>query len=93
VLKDNIGKGEVEISQYVSLDLVKDTLTEAGIGDLNSLADKAQAAVTDTAWNNLWQLIAKSAATVLSGGKLNWVSLSLGLVEIVFQKLYGKKEL
>jgi len=48
---------------------------------LDQIADKVQAGITDNNWNSLWQIGAKSAAQWLSQGKLDWVSLAMGLVE------------
>jgi hypothetical protein len=107
ILKENYQKGKdyvtalvgekLNLSNEAAQQLIMAALNEAGINvstldeGFNQLAEKAQNAVTSTAWNNLWQLLAKSVATILSGGKLDWVSLSLGLIEIAYQDLFGKK--
>lgn len=52
---------------------------------LNKLADNLQAGITDEGWNGLWEVAAKSAASWLSTGSLNWVTLGLGVVEFAVQ--------
>jgi hypothetical protein len=52
---------------------------------LDHIADKVQAGVTDNKWNAIWQDIAKFAAGYLTQGKLDWVTLSLGIIEYALQ--------
>lgn len=52
---------------------------------LDHIADKIQAGVTDNKWNAIWQDIAKFAAGYLTQGKLDWVTLSLGIIEYALQ--------
>lgn len=52
---------------------------------LDHIADTVQAGVTDNKWNALWQDVAKFAANYLTQGKLDWVTLSIGIIEYVFQ--------
>lgn len=108
IIKDGYTKGEDFIIQEISsktalptelvtpiiLTALKDmqinvTSVQAG---LNALADKVQAGLTDNGWNALWQNLAKFSATAVSGGGLNWVGLSLGLVEFAFQHFIKAKQ-
>jgi|GEM_PF-3514296 hypothetical protein len=57
---------------------------------LDSIANKVQDGVTDNEWNSLWQTGAQFAASYLSGGSLNWVSLSLGVIEFAYQHFIKK---
>lgn len=57
---------------------------------LDHIADKVQAGVTDNKWNAIWQDVAKFAATYLTQGSLDWVSLSLGVIEYAFQTFVKK---
>lgn len=53
---------------------------------LDHIADQIQAGITDNAWNGLWQNVAKFAASWMSTGSVNWVTLSMGVIEFVLQK-------
>lgn len=55
---------------------------------LNKLADSLQAGITDSGWNGLWETVAKAAATWLSIGSINWVTLALGVLEIAYQQVF-----
>lgn len=52
---------------------------------LDKLADALQNGITDEGWNGLWEVAAKSAASWMATGSLNWVTLGLGVVEFAFQ--------
>jgi len=77
-----------DIARGVILHVGKDLGVDTGqIKDvLDHFADKVQAGITDSGWNALWQDVASFAAQFMSTGKLNWVTLSLGVVEFAFQK-------
>jgi hypothetical protein len=55
---------------------------------LDKFAQRVENTITDDGYNGLWQSIAKFAASWLSTGSLNWITLSLGVVEFVYQKLF-----
>lgn len=82
---------KLSIPPDVATQLLLTVLKDMGINvtkvqdGLDQLANKVQAGITDNNWNSLWQLGAKSAAQWLSQGKLDWVSLSMGLVEWALQ--------
>ena len=83
-----------EQSETVLLTALKDSninVTKVQDG-LDALANKVEAGITDNAWNALWKDFAKFAALALSGGKLDWVSLSMGLVEFAFQHFIAAKK-
>lgn len=52
---------------------------------LDKLADALQSGITDEGWNGLWEVAAKSAASWMATGKLNWVTLGLGVLEFAYQ--------
>lgn len=102
ILKDGYTKGvdfvlgEIETKLSIPADvatiLLQTALKDVGIDEADlevgfgKLADKIQSGITDNNWNSIWQTIAKSAAQWLSVGKLDWVSLSMGLVEWALQR-------
>lgn len=76
-----------DVATQTILSIAKDNgvNTDSVQAYLDHIADKVQAGVTDNKWNAIWQDIAKFAANYLTQGKLDWVSLSLGIIEYVFQ--------
>lgn len=106
LLKQTVGEAEetvvrtVATSLGVSEDVAKGAILAVG-KDLgidtdkvstvqDDLAHKAQNAVTDNAWNSLWQLVAQSAAQWFTQGKFNWASLSMGILEFVYNTFVKK---
>lgn len=61
---------------------INTTSIQAG---LDKLADHIQTGITDNGWNGLWETVAKSGASWLSTGSLNWITLGLGVVEFAVQ--------
>lgn len=53
---------------------------------LDKVANRVEEAVTDNAWNALWQDVAKFATIWLSTGKANWLTLGLGVIEFAYQR-------
>lgn len=53
---------------------------------IKAIADKAENTITDNAWNELWQSLAKFAASYLSKGKADWITLGLGVIEFAYQR-------
>lgn len=102
LLKEGYAKGEdfilqeievklhipADVSTQLLLTVFKDMRIDVdNVQDgLDQLADIIQAGITDNNWNSLWQLGASSATQWLSQGKLNWVSLSMGLIEWALQR-------
>lgn len=102
IMKDGYTKGidfvlgELDTKLHIPADtgkvLLQVALKDVGIDEadlqagFDKLADKVQAGITDNHWNSLWQTVAKSAAQWLSIGSINWVSLSMGLIEWGFQR-------
>lgn len=83
-----------EVAEQVILIALKDihinvTSVQAG---LDKLANAIQGGITDNNWNGIWQSVATSAAGWLSTGKLNWVSLSMGLIEWAVQHFLKAKQ-
>lgn len=76
-----------DVAQQTILSIAKDNGvdTTSVQAYLDHIADKVQSGVTDNKWNAIWQDIAKFAANYLTQGKLDWISLSLGIIEYVFQ--------
>lgn len=107
LLKSGYSKGEAYIVHEVATSLKVDeqtatTITLVMLKDmgfnvtkvqdgLDQIADKIQAGITDNNYNDLWQLGSKSVAIYLSGGKLDWVSLSMGLIEWAVQHFLKSK--
>jgi len=101
IIKNGYAKGEAwvisEITSVTGLpaDVATQTVLsiakDAGVNTtsvqayLDHIADKVQSGLTDSGWNALWQNVAKFAAIYLTQGKLSWASLSLGLLEYIFQ--------
>lgn len=104
IIKEGYKDGEhavvAAVSQKlgVSEDIAKGVILEVGRGFgvntgkiqdiLDHIADTIGKGLSDPGYNQLWQSIAKFAATFLATGSLNWVTLSLGLIEIAFQKVF-----
>lgn len=61
---------------------INTTSIQAG---LDKLADHIQSGITDDGWNGLWEVAAKSAASWMATGSLNWVTLGLGVLEFAYQ--------
>lgn len=57
---------------------------------LDHIAKTVQAGITDNHWNSIWQTAAQFGATYLTQGKLDWVSLGLGIIEYAFQVFVNK---
>jgi len=57
---------------------------------LDHIADKIHAGITDNHWNNLWESVAKFAASFLSDGKLHWEVLGLGVIQYALQAIIKK---
>lgn len=76
-----------DVAEHAVLSIAKDDGidTTSVQAYLDHLADKVQAGITDNKWNALWQDLAKFGANYLTQGSLDWVSLSLGIVEYAFQ--------
>jgi len=104
IIKNGYAKGEqallTEVSQSIGVpeDIAKAVIlhvmhslginvTEVQAG-LDRLAGRIERTVTDDGWNGLWESVAKFAASWLSTGKLNWVTLGLGVVEFAYQKVF-----
>lgn len=101
IIKDGYAKGEafvvtqiaakLNVSEDVANGVILYVLKSFGINEpsiqegFDKLADRVQSGLTDEGWNGLWQLGAQSAASWMSTGKLNWLTLSLGVVEFVVQ--------
>lgn len=101
ILKTGYAKGEAwvlgeittvtglpaDVAEQTILSIAKDNgvNTTSVQAYLDHIADKVQTTVTDNKWNAIWQDIAKFAANYLTQGKLDWVSLSLGIIEYAFQ--------
>lgn len=104
IIKDNIDRGEtyvidviasrLNLSQDVAKGLFDRLSKDLGVDSvLNGVADKIGQGITDLAHSALFQLIAQSAATFLSGGAVNWLTLALGVVEYAYQWLKGNDKL
>lgn len=62
---------------------INETSVQAG---LDKLAQTIEKGLTNDGWNGLWETVAKSAASFLGTGRVNWVTLGLGVVEFAYQK-------
>jgi hypothetical protein len=74
----------------------------SALGTVNQLSDtsplaviewaqkKASSGLTDLGWNQHWDNIAKALAVIISGNKIDWLSLMLGLVQIALE-IFRKK--
>lgn len=58
------------------------TGVQEGLDTLSAIIDKG---LTGNDYNGLWRDLATSAAQWLTTGKLDWVSLSMGLIEWAYQ--------
>lgn len=76
-----------DVAEQTILSIAKDNgVSTTSVQDyLDHIADKVQQTVTDNKWNAIWQDVAKFAANYLTQGSLDWVSLSLGIIEYAFQ--------
>lgn len=62
---------------------INETSVQAG---LDKLAEAIDNGLTNDGWNGLWETVAKSAASLLGTGRVNWVTLGLGVTEFAYQK-------
>ena len=82
------------VSESVSKAVIMHVLKSLGINTdtvqdgLDNLAGRVENTITDDGWNGLWESVAKFAASWMSTGKLNWVTLGLGVVEFAYQKIF-----
>lgn len=83
-----------EVSEDVSKSVILHVLHSLGINvsniqeGLDGLAGRIENTITDDGWNGLWESVAKFAASWMSTGKLNWITLGLGVVEFAYQKIF-----
>ena len=81
-----------DVAEQTVLSIAKD----AGVNTtsvqeyLNHIADKIQSGITDNHYNALFEDAAKFATTYLTQGKLDWLSLGLGLVVYAYQVFVKK---
>jgi len=66
---------------------INETTIQDGLDELDLILSNG---ITDGGWNSLWKTLAENAAMWISNGKLNWVALSLGLLEVAYQKIFKK---
>lgn len=108
IIKENYAKGEASVVSLISqktglpADAVSTAILaiakDAGVNVtsvqayLDTLANKIQSGITDNNWNSLFSDIAAFGASYLSTGSLNWVSLSLGLIEFAYQHFVAAKK-
>jgi len=101
LIKEGYAKGEdllidevsakIGVPKDVAKGLILHVLQSLGIDcisvqdGLNELSGRIERTITDDGWNGLWESVAKFAASWLSTGKLNWVTLGLG-VEFCYQR-------
>jgi predicted regulator of amino acid metabolism with ACT domain len=106
IIKENYTKGEDAVVSLIvdKTGIPKDVVEQgiltiakdAGINTtsvqsyLDTIADKIQAGITDNHWNALWENVAKFAASFLSDGKLNWVTLGMGVIQFALQAIVKK---
>lgn len=82
-----------DVAEQTVLSIAKD----AGVNTtsvqayLDHIADTVQKGVTDNKWNSLWQGVAMFGANYLTQGKLDWVTLSLGIIEYAFKTFVAGK--
>lgn len=104
IIKDNLSRGETYVIDVIAVQLnisVDDAadLFQSLAKDLNvdqvvsGIADKVAQGLTDIAHNSLFQSIAQFAASYLSGGKVNWITLALGVIEYAYQYLKANDDL
>lgn len=89
---------EIAIKLGVSTDIAQGVLDfvlkSFGINEpdmqdgVNKLSERIENGITDEGWNGLWEVGAKSAASWLSTGRLNWITLGLGVLEFAYQKIF-----
>ncbi len=83
-----------EVSEDVAKAVILHVLHSLGINvsniqdGLDRLAGRIENTITNDGWNGLWESVAKFAASWLSTGKLNWITLGLGVVEFAYQKIF-----
>lgn len=104
LIKQGYAKGEAALLKEIAtrLNIEPDTayqvtlhvLQSLGINvsnvqdGLNQLSNRIENTLTDDGWNGLWESVAKFAASWMSTGKLNWITLGLGVVEFAYQKIF-----
>jgi hypothetical protein len=108
VIKESIGVGYDEFISRVSaetklsteqiegvLDRIAEDLgiTAEGYDNIYiAIQDKANTVLSDTGWNALFQNIAKFVSIYLTSGKLDWITLSLGVAQIAYEKFQQAKK-
>lgn len=106
IIKTNLDKSYIDVTVLISQATGFDTAAvnafitavgkDAGITAdsadkvFTALQEKATAIDTDNGWAAFFQNLAKFGANFLSGGALDWVSLSYGIIQIAFEKLFKK---
>jgi hypothetical protein len=83
-----------DVSKDVARGVIDHVLKSWGINStdiqsgLDKLAERIEDGLTDDGWNGLWEVGAKAAASWLSTGRLNWITLGLGVLEFAYQKIF-----
>ena len=106
IIKTSIDKGYTEIKLLVAaktgftvdqvdqfiLAIAKDAGVSTAYPEKSYalLQEKAKAVDTDNEWNALWQNLMKFGATYLTSGKLDWITLSLGVAQLAYEKITKK---
>lgn len=109
LLKDNFNRAEVYVIDLVavkldvSFDVAKAAIlyvgkqmrvTEASVqAVLDHVAETETSEIDDIAHNSFFKQIAEFASFFLGAGALNWVTISLGVIEYAYQWLKSKGEL
>lgn len=109
LLKDNFNRAEVYVIDLVavkldvSFDVAKAAIlyvgkqlgvTEASVqAVLDHVGGKVTSGIDDIAHNSFFKQIAEFASFFLGAGALNWITISLGVIEYAYQWLKSKGEL
>ena len=64
---------------------INETSIDAGLKELQDIIDKG---ISDGGWNSLFKTLADNAAIFLGTGRVNWITLSFGVLEFAYQKLF-----
>lgn len=103
IIKDNITRGETYVIDVVAIqcgisiddatDLFQTLAKDLKLDQVVSgVAERIESGITDIAHSSLFQSIAQFAASYLSGGKVSWITLALGVIEYAYQYLKANNE-
>jgi len=65
--------------------------SQYGFATIDYLQSEFNKGLEDSSWDALWTTVSGQLQIILGGGKVNWVTVAIGLTEFVYQKFVKGK--